>query len=423
MQFVRAYDALSGEQRVAMHRSLGICVLYGGTSIAISFMYKAVLSVYAFDAKFTLLALQMLMGIVFCAFAKARLGGVPGLEVPDLDPRLLREYVPAGMLNFANVAVGWYGLQLVNVPMFLCIRRTATAFTLLAEWYVLGKVASPTIRGAVGLVVAGAVVAGWESLSRDWLGYLYTMGNNMMTALSLTHTKAFSDRNNVRGFGIVLYNAYVGLPVALLGAALTGELGYIARYPHLWEPGFLVAVTSASLLGVFMSYIVFLCTTVNSPLATSVTGNMKDVLSTVLAMALFSGFQPTVNTVLGLMISFSGSGVFSFAKLVEAGAVKPPLALVALAATAGASGGQTAAGGGLSINARGKETADVEAGAGAYHSGRRGSGSNGSAAAQAHYRGPTYAGTPSQSLSGGAAGSGEGGTGGEAYPYAGRATR
>jgi solute carrier family 35 protein len=346
-----------------MVRSLTICALYAGTSIAISMIYKAVLSVYAFDAKFLLLAMQLGMSVAFCSFAKARLQHIPGLELPDFNWDLARASVPMGLLFFANVAVGWYGLQLVNVPMFLCVRRTATAFTLAAEWYVLRKSASPVVRGAVGLIVAGAVVAGWESLSRDWLGYVYTLGNNAFTALSLTHTKKFSDRTGVRGFGVVMYNAYVALPVTLFFAVASGELSYLASYPRLWEPGFLLSVLVASSLGVFMSYIVFLCTTVNSPLATSITGNMKDVVSTVLGMALFSGFVPTAYTGAGLAISFTGSGVFSYAKLVEASQTRP--------ASAAATGGVGAAGPGMS----GKVTPTVASSAGHFDGASDGSGS------------------------------------------------
>jgi hypothetical protein len=75
-----------------------------------------------------------------------------------------------------------YGLQLVNVPMFLAIRRTNAAFTLGMEYAVLGTVASRDVTMGVGLIVAGAVVAGANTLQRDWLGFLYTLGNNLFTS-------------------------------------------------------------------------------------------------------------------------------------------------------------------------------------------------------------------------------------------------
>lgn len=45
-----------------------------------------------------------------------------------------------------------------------------------------------------------------------------------------------------------------------------------------WQAGVLVS----SLLGVVMTYSIVLCNSVNSPLATSVTGNIKDIVGTAL---------------------------------------------------------------------------------------------------------------------------------------------
>jgi len=53
------------------------------------------------------------------------------LQQPPFNMDLRRSTI-VGVLFVSNIAIGWYGLKLVNIPMFLCIRRTATFFTLLA---------------------------------------------------------------------------------------------------------------------------------------------------------------------------------------------------------------------------------------------------------------------------------------------------
>lgn len=45
-------------------------------------------------------------------------------------------------------------MDLVSVPLFLCIRRTTTAFTLLAEWIMLGKVQSSVVQTSKNLSIA-----------------------------------------------------------------------------------------------------------------------------------------------------------------------------------------------------------------------------------------------------------------------------
>lgn len=223
-----------------------------------------------------------------------------------------------GVLFVCNIVVGWYGLQLVNVPMFLAIRRTNAAFTLVAEWVLLSKASTLPVVQSVCLIVLGAVITGWESLQSDWLGIVYTIGNNVFTAASMSLTKQFSDRTGVRGFGVVLYNAVVALPLCLIGAFLSNEVQYtfdVTQFPSGHSPLFWASFITASSMGVFMSYIVFLCTTVNSPLATSITGNIKDIASTLVAALLFSDFKATGMNMLGLFVSFAGAAWFSIVKL------------------------------------------------------------------------------------------------------------
>ena len=65
-----------------------------------------------------------------------------------------------------------------------------------------------------------------------------------------------------------------------------------------------------------------LCTTFNSPLATSVTGNVKDLAQTILGGILFPGFVATVKTITGLVLSFMGAGMYSYINLSKGMAAK-----------------------------------------------------------------------------------------------------
>lgn len=327
----------------ASWRALQICIVYGLTSVAISLIYKGVLSGWHYEAKFILLATQLILSLLFCSFAKRFLKHVPGLEVPEFSPAIFKQSIVPSILFVANVVIGWYGLQLVNVPMFLCIRRTNAAFTLVAEYLILRKVASPRVALAVAFIVLGAIVAGYETLQANALGYLYTLGNNFFTAWSMSLTKKFSDQTKTQGFGIVYYNAIVALPLCVVGAVVTGEVGYtLFDFPAARSLSFWSSLLGASSLGVFMSYIVFLCTTANSPLATSITGNLKDVVSTLLGATLFGDFLATTYTVSGLLLSFFGAGLFSVAKLQETRTAQQVLPTADTARRGAASDGKAA---------------------------------------------------------------------------------
>lgn len=132
--------------------------------------------------------------------------------------------------------------------------------------------------------------------------------------VQLNIAKRFSDEHNVKGFGMVYYNSLVALPLSLLCMVIFGEVQYLAAYER-YSISLAIAVVAASSLGVIMTFAVFWCTTTNSPVVTSVTGNVKDVISTFVGAALFPGFVATAYTVGGLATSFTGSALYTYAKL------------------------------------------------------------------------------------------------------------
>ncbi len=99
----------------------------------------------------------------------------------------------------------------------------------------MGRRQSWAVLASVLLIMAGAVVAGWESLSSDWLGVSYTLLNNLLTAVAMSITKRFSDKTATSGWSLVRYNAIVALPLCLVGATAFGEWEYTAMYPRVGE--------------------------------------------------------------------------------------------------------------------------------------------------------------------------------------------
>ena len=86
------------------------------------------------------------------------------------------------------------------------------------------------------LILLGAIVAGWESLSDDFVGISYTVLNNLLTAVAMSVTKRFSDKTSTTGFSLVYYNALVALPLCIIGATAFNEWQYTMEYPRVDEP-------------------------------------------------------------------------------------------------------------------------------------------------------------------------------------------
>ena len=239
------------------------------------------------------------------------------MQLDPPRPRIARRSLIVGMLFVANIAVGWVGLRLVNIPMFLCIRRTTTFFTMIVQFLILRQVPSMPVFVAVLIIVVGTLTAGFSDMGDEYVGYVFTLGNNILTAAYLVVSKRFSDSTDTKGFGLVYYTSITALPLSLALAAFQGEYQNFYEFEHATNPLFLASLLAASSLGVGMTYVVFLSATMNSPLLTSVTGNMKDVVSTVLGAYIFGDFVPTTMKVLGIAISFMGGAVFAGASLRE----------------------------------------------------------------------------------------------------------
>ena len=116
--------------------------------------------------------------------------------------------------------------------------------------------------------------------------------------------------------------AQLSLPLAGALALATGELGSLAllQQTHAWSVRETGGLALSSVLGVLLTATSVLCTTYNSPLATSVVGNVKDIITTAGGWWLFGGFTATPLSVSGLAISFLGAAMYSSLALQQSAA-------------------------------------------------------------------------------------------------------
>ncbi len=157
-----------------------VCLFYGATSGSLSLLIKNLLSGYRFECYFFILAAQMGLQLFLCIFTRDVLNNPFG--VPAYDRAVHMKSLKMGVVNVLNVAAGFVALKMVNVPMFLCIRRLVAPTILVYELLFLGKWASVGVNGAVGTIFLGTVVAGWDTLSSDFVGYAATVVNNLFSA-------------------------------------------------------------------------------------------------------------------------------------------------------------------------------------------------------------------------------------------------
>lgn len=302
--------------RLSLLKSFGVAVFYAVSSMFLSLFNKSLLSSFAFNGYFLLLAYQMAFSLFLCVVSRDYLGNP--FKIPAYDYGLHKGSFLLGVLYVANVGAGLIGLQLVNIPLFLCIRRLTTPTILLYDFVARKKVQSKEINASIFFIFAGTIIAGYETLTADLFGYAVTMLNNLFTAASMAFQKDFFDKNQgvkLTAFGVLYFNSLTALPLAFVLSLVTSEISSLSSFAHVGSLSFWINFIIAGSLGPILTYSSVLSTTYNSPLSTSVTGTAKDICLTVAGALSFSDFEATTTNVFGILLSFIGTGIYSWFSL------------------------------------------------------------------------------------------------------------
>lgn len=155
----------------------------------------------------------------------------------------------------------------------------------------------------------GSVVAGSTDVTADATGYALVLLQNLCSALSLT----FSKESALSSIELVLLNSVAGSAICSI-LAFHLERDVVLAFPSLYDTQFLAVVSVMCCVCVLYQFSIFICTLRNSALATSVTGNVKDLVSTVCGFVLFSDAPVRAINLAGVALSFLGAYSFSYLK-------------------------------------------------------------------------------------------------------------
>lgn len=194
------------------------------------------------------------------------------------------------------------------------LRRLTVLMVVLCEIIVLRKRQSGLTILSVSVMVLGSFIGGWGDLQFDLYGYSMVLLNNLVTALNLVFikktlldTKLASDT-----FGVLYYNSVISIPFLLVLVVLSGEVFSLGSYTYWTSLAFQTSFLISACMSFLMNYSTYWCTEVNSALTTSVTGQVKNVLSSFVALSMF-GMKATPMLVGGLTVGLTGSMMYAYA--------------------------------------------------------------------------------------------------------------
>jgi solute carrier family 35 protein len=267
-------------------------------SISITIFNKAVLSHYQFPYANTLALGQMFFSLLFLeGMKRTRI-----VEYPEFSWATAYKLKWLTLSFGGMVTTGLASLTYVNIPMYSVLRRLTTWITLIGEQQFLTRVIPRDEQFSIYLMLIGAIAAGWGDLEFNLLGYVLIFVNCIFTAGYLLAIKGAKDQTNLNTFGLMFYNNLFSFPLYVVIVACT-ELTDILKYDRWTDVGFLFCFLMSSVQAFLLNYFIFLCSIVNSPLTTSITGQIKNILTTVMGFFLFGGMPMTIAAALGLSTS------------------------------------------------------------------------------------------------------------------------
>jgi len=288
---------------------------YALSSLLIVYLNKFVFLVLRFPHPCTLTCISQLHVLLFLwALRKA---GAISLRRPTAAQ--FRRLLPVCACGAANTVLGVASLLALSVPMMTVLRKLTAAMILATDYVVRGKRESASVTGSVALMTAGAIIAGSADLNFNLAGYVLVFLNNGFTSLYLVLMKRAGEGDDSVGpLEIMMYNAMLGAPAALLAAALTGELPVALPLLQVASARQLLVIGPVNgAMGFVINYFVNWCTQANSPLTTAVTGQAKNVVTTIIGFWAFGEYRYSLTNVLGIGVVYCGSTVYAVARFKE----------------------------------------------------------------------------------------------------------
>lgn len=293
-----------------------VLAFFAGSSLGAIFINKTCLTGYHFRYPLTLVLGQMLFAIL--GLTIMHVSG--GKTLPHARRSDLAALGVTTALFTSNVVVGLSALSLVNIPMFSAFRRLTLLFVMMAEYLFLDKTHSKEIVQSVIIMTTGAFISAVDDVTFSRLGFCLVFLNNILTAGYLASIKRAIKTTNFGPLALQYYTALLGFPLVAMLLITTGELGRVVvafrTQPELLSWGFLTSLVLTATGAFAVNFSTSLCTDVTGPLTTSVAGQVKNVLQTVLGF--FSwGFVPTRMNVFGLVVALVAQIWFAYLKYME----------------------------------------------------------------------------------------------------------
>ena len=293
--------------------SYGIIYTYMfiGASMAINIVNRVIFLQYKFKFNFTLIFFHQIFCICFfMTLSKTsksfrKMAG----KISFSDFLLLKyQYILYSLFFIFKTVVAFLGYQLVvNIPMYVSLRKLLTGMTFVYQYFFKKKKISRLNILEVILLTAGAILTGLDDYTTDIKGYIAVFLKNTTGLINLEVSENFKKKNGVTNLKLLIYNSYIILPILIIAIFVSGEFSRLKEYFNTEHDfhyyGLFIELFFSCVIEFTTNTSFFMSNEKNSSLFTQLLSDTKYIFITILSYKVLKTFKFTWKNILGVGIT------------------------------------------------------------------------------------------------------------------------
>ncbi|KAL1919175.1 uncharacterized protein VTP21DRAFT_2557 [Calcarisporiella thermophila] len=305
--------------------------LYFFFNLGLTIYNKVVMQLFDFGYPWTLTGIH-----TFCGACGAYIAYQLGYFRPaNLGERESMVMLLFSVLYTINIAISNVSLNLVTVPFHQVVRAMTPLFTIILSVIFLKKHYSVMIYISLIPVIAGVAFATFGDYNYTPTGFFLTVLGGVLAALKTVVTNRVQvGRLKLHPLDLLLRMSPLAFVQTMIYAYVTGELAELQEFAYTGALNSVlcVALLANGVIAFFLNVVSFTANKKTSALTMTVAGNVKQVLTIVLAVVIFH-LNITLMNALGILLTLVGGAWYTKIELAEKqGNAKSGFSLSAVAA-------------------------------------------------------------------------------------------
>ena len=293
--------------------SYGIIYTYMfiGASMAINIVNRVIFLQYKFKFNFILMLFHQIFCICFFIIlsktSKSFIEMAGKISFQDFL-RLKYQYIFYTLFFIFKTVVAFLGYQLVvNIPMYVSLRKLLTGMTFVYQYFFKKKKISNLNIIEVILLTIGAILTGLDDYSTDIKGYIAVFLKNTTGLINLEISENFKKKNGVTNLKLLIYNSFLIIPILLFAILISGEYTKLKIYfnteHNFYYYRLCIQLFFSCVIELTTNTSFFMSNEKNSSLFTQLLSDTKYIFITILSYRVLKTFVFTWKNILGVAIT------------------------------------------------------------------------------------------------------------------------